>query len=229
MTTAILLVHGFGGDTDTWDAVAPVLGEAGLEVTRLSLSGHGDDAAALATTPWTAWVDDIRAAVAQLRDRADRVVLVGYSLGATTALFALAEHLVDAAVLISPSVDVSPVQRAAVGVLSTLRIPEVPRRLVGTRSDEDEEGDPLPVAALAQNLEFKAAARDLQLAAPAPALLISGGADEVVGPDAASRVLTKFPAGTRLVTLAGGEHDLPGGPLSGQVAQLVADFAAGVR
>lgn len=228
MTIAILLVHGFGGDTDTWDSIAPALGETGLAVKRLSLSGHGDDAAALATTPWTAWVDDMRAAVAQLRDRADQVVLVGYSLGATTGLFALAEHLVDAAVLISPSMDVSPVQQAAVGVLSALRVREIPRRLVGTRGDDEEgEGDPLPVAALAQNLAFKAAARDLQLAAPVPALLISGGADEVVGSEAAVRVLAKFPTGTRLVTLAGGEHDLPGGTLSDQVAQLVADFVGG--
>lgn len=228
MKIAVLLVHGFSGDTGTWDAVAPDLVEAGLDVERLSLSGHGDDAATLATTEWTAWVDDMRAAVAQLRGRADRVVLVGYSLGATTGFFAIAEHLVDAAVLISPSVDVSPVQRAAVGVLSTLRVRQIPRRLVGTRGDEDEgEGDPLPVAALAQNLAFKAAARDLQLATPAPTLLIAGGADEVVGPEAAGRVLAKFPAGTRLITLAGGEHDLPGGPLSAQVAQLVADFVGG--
>lgn len=225
MKIAVLLVHGFGGDTDTWDAVAPDLASAGLLVERLSLSGHGGDAQALATTPWTAWVDDMRTAVAQLRDRADRVVLVGYSLGATTGLFALAEHLVDSAVLISPSVEVSPVQRAAVGVLSTLRVREIPRRLVGTRGDEDQaEEEPLPVAALAQNLAFKAAARDLQLTAPAPTLLISGGADEVVGPEAAGRVLAKFPTGTRLVTLAGGEHDLPGSPLSNQVAQLVVDF-----
>lgn len=228
MTIAVLLVHGFGGDIDTWDAIAPELGEVGLVVDRLSLSGHGDDAAALAATPWSAWVDDMRTAVAQLRDRADRVVLVGYSLGATTGLFALAEHLVDAAVLISPSVDVSPVQRAAVGVLSTLRVREIPRRLVGTRGDGDgEEGDPLPVAALAQNLAFKAAAGDLEITAPAPTLLISGRDDEVVGAEAAGRVLAKFPPGTRLVTLAGGEHDLPGGRLSGQVLQLVVDFVGG--
>ena len=55
MTIAVLLVHGFGGDTDTWDTIAPQLGDAGLIVERLSLSGHGSDAAALATTPWTAW------------------------------------------------------------------------------------------------------------------------------------------------------------------------------
>ena len=98
---------------------------------------------------------------------------------------------------------------------------------MGTRDDDTEdEGEPLPVAALAQNLAFKAAARDLELTAPAPTLLVAGGADEVVGPDAAGRVLAKFPQGTRLITLAGGEHDLPGGPLASQVADLVGEFVS---
>lgn len=228
MTIAVLLVHGFGGDTDTWDSVAPQLRAAGLIVERLSLSGHGSDAAALATTPWTAWVEDMRTAVAQLRDRADRVVLVGYSMGSTIGLHALAEQLVDSAVLICPSVSVSPVQRAAVGVLSTLRVREIPRRFVGT-GDEDEPGQALPVAALRTNLEFKASARELELRDPAPTLIVAGGADDVATPGAVAEVLAKFPAGTRAVTLAGGDHALVDGPLAGQVADVVGDFMARIE
>lgn len=226
MTIAVLLVHGFAGDTDTWDTVAPQLGEAGLIVERLSLSGHGNDAAALATTPFTTWLTQMRAAVADLRGRADHVCVVGYSMGSTIGLHALAEQLVDSTVLICPSLSVSPVQRAAVGVLSTLRVPGIPRRMVGT-GDEEKPGQTLPVAALRTNIAFKDAARALVLHDPAPTLVVAGSVDDVASPNAVAEVLGKFPAGTRAVTLASGDHALVDGPLAGHVAELVIGFLPG--
>lgn len=206
-----------------WDLLVPRLEQGGVFASRLALSGHEEDSEALATTPWTAWLDDMRAGVAELRGRADRVCLIGYSMGATIGLHALAEHLVDAAVLISPSVRVSPAQRAVVAALTALRVPSLPRQLVGTG---DTVGPPLPVSALATNIAFKDHARELELRGPAPTLLLAGADDSVADPDSATEVLRKFGAGTRLVTLAGGEHSLPDGPLAGQVADLVSTFVA---
>lgn len=222
MRIAALLVHGFGGDRTVWGPLAPTLEERGITVTRLALSGHEDDAAALASTPFTTWLDEMRAAVGELRARHDQVCLVGYSMGATLGLYALAEHLVDAAVLVSPSVSVPAVQRAAVSALSLLRVPAIPRRFVGT--GDEEAGEDLPVAALATNIAFKDTARELTLRNPAPALLLAGAEDDVASPEATAEVLRKFPDATRLVTLAGGDHGLVDGPLSGQVADLVGGF-----
>lgn len=223
MTIAALLVHGFGGDRAVWNPLAPLLEQSGVHARRLALSGHEDDSAALATTPWTTWLAEMRTAVAELRAQADHVCLVGYSMGSTIGLHTLAEQLVDSAVLICPSISVPPAQRAAVGLLSTLRVREIPRRFVGT-GDEDEPGEALPVAALRTNLQFKASARELELRDPAPTLVLAGADDDVATPDAIAEVLGKFPAGTRAVTLAGGDHSLVDGPLSGQVAQLVSEF-----
>ena len=209
-----------------WDPLAPRLEENGVDTLRLTLSGHEEDAAALATTPFTTWLAEMRSAVAELRGRADHVCLVGYSMGSTIGLHALAEQLVDSAVLICPSVSVPPAQKAAVGVLSTLRVREIPRRFVGT-GDEDEPGQALPVAALRTNLEFKASARALELPDPAPTLVLAGADDDVATPDAIAEVLGKFPAGTRAVTLAGGDHALVDGPLAGHVAELVIGFLPG--
>ncbi|WP_314036475.1 alpha/beta fold hydrolase [Dietzia sp. CH92] len=227
MTIAALLIHGFGGDRAMWDPLAPRLERLGVHTHRLALSGHEDDAAALGSTPWTTWLAEMRAAVADLRGRADHVCLVGYSMGSTIGLHALAERLVDSAVLLCPSVSVPPVQRAAVGVLSTLRVREIPRRFVGT-GDEEEPGQALPVAALRTNLEFKASARELELRDPAPTLLIAGGSDGVAGPEAVAEVLAKFPTGTHAVTLAGGDHALVDGPLADEVGRLVEQFLATV-
>lgn len=226
MTIAALLVHGFGGDRAVWDPLAPRLEENGVDTLRLTLSGHEEDAAALATTPFTTWLAEMRSAVAELRGRADHVCLVGYSMGSTIGLHALAEQLVDSAVLICPSVSVSPVQRAAVGVLSTLRVPGIPRRLVGA-GNEEEPGETLPVSALRTNIDFKDSARALELRDPAPTLVVAGSADDVASPNAVAEVLGKFPAGTRAVTLAGGDHALVDGPLAGHVAELVIGFLPG--
>lgn len=223
MTIAALLIHGFGGDRTVWDPLAPHLVDSGATVHRLALSGHEQDAAALATTQFTTWLDEMRSAVAQLRKSADHVCLVGYSMGSTIGLHALAEQLVDSAVLICPSVSVSPVQRAAVGVLSTLRVREIPRRLVGTGDDTDP-AQTLPVSALRTNVDFKDSARALELRDPAPTLVVAGAADDVASPAAVAEVLGKFPAGTRAVTFAGGDHSLVDGPLSGQVADVVGGF-----
>lgn len=225
MTVAALLIHGFGGDRTVWNPLAPHLEKTGVHARRLALSGHEDDAAALATTQWTTWLTEMRSAVAELRGRADHVCLVGYSMGSTIGLHALAEQLVDSAVLICPSVSVSPVQRAAVGVLSTLRVPGIPRRLVGTGNEEDP-GETLPVSALRTNIDFKDSARALELRDPAPTLVVAGSVDNVASPDAVAEVLGKFPAGTRAVTFAGGDHALVDGPLAGWVANLVGEFVS---
>lgn len=226
MVTGVVLVHGFGGDRTVWDALAPELEAAGVAVHALALAGHEQDAAALAEVSWQTWLDQMRQAVADLRTRVEHVGVVGYSMGSTIGLHAIAEELVDSAVLICPSISVSRLQRGALKVMEGLRVGSVPRKLVGTGDASDPDAPGLPVAALRTNVDFKDHARRLVLKRPAPTLILAGSVDPVAGPAEVAEVLALFPAGTPAVTVAGADHGVVDGPLAEQVAELTTRFVS---
>ena len=223
-STAALLIHGFGGDRSVWATVAPELESRGVVTHRLALAGHEGGSGEFVTTRAEDWIADLERGLDELRGRADRLAVVGYSMGATLAYLALARHAVDRAVLVSPALDVAASRRLALAGLARVGVRAIPRGLIGSNDDDQP---PLPIPALRANLELKAQAAATPLRDPAPTLLLSGGADRTVGPEAARRVLERFPAGTRLVTLAGADHDLPGGPFAREVAALVTAHVLG--
>lgn len=98
---AVLLLHGSGETRAVWDEAAEALVMAGRSVVRLDLRGHGaSDRPADGRYDREAYAEDIRAVLAQM---AARPVIVASSLGAWTALAALAEngaHLAAALVLV---------------------------------------------------------------------------------------------------------------------------------
>ncbi len=78
-----LLVHGFAGDRTVWAPLALALTRAGHRTLALDLPGHGEtEAEADGIEPLA------DAVVAVLDGQAERVVLVGHSLGAAAAVLA---------------------------------------------------------------------------------------------------------------------------------------------
>lgn len=81
---AVVLIHGFGGSTVTWEGVAPVLAEAGYDVYAVDLLGFG-----LSEKGWA--YDASHPAQARrvlgLMDALgiDRAVIVGHSMGGNVA------------------------------------------------------------------------------------------------------------------------------------------------
>lgn len=222
--TAVLLVHGFGGDTATWDELAPVLERHHTTVERLLLTGHGREAEALRGVTADTWCADVRDALARLRGTHRRVVVVGHSLGAALAFLALAEHLVSAAVLVCP-----PDPATAGGFAQHLRERmEAGETHLDAIAVDEEPGEPLPLDALVEAMGLFERLDAVELRDPAPALLLAGGSDPVVGPHAAPAMVTRFPAGTRLVTYAGAGHDLADGPVADEVAADVLTFLRSV-
>ncbi len=97
---AVLLLHGSGQTRAMWDEAAEALVMAGRSVVRLDLRGHGaSDRPADGRYDREACAEDIRAVLSQM---AARPVVVATSLGAWSALVALADngaHLASALVL----------------------------------------------------------------------------------------------------------------------------------
>jgi pimeloyl-ACP methyl ester carboxylesterase len=98
---AVLLIHGGAQTRGVWDEVADALEKAGRYVIRIDLRGHGESEwPADRRYEFNAFVEDLRALLAQM---ASRPVIVAASLGGWAATAALGEdggHLAAGLVLI---------------------------------------------------------------------------------------------------------------------------------
>jgi esterase len=87
--TAVILLHGMAGRSDTWDGVAGALIAAGRRVIALDLRGHGHSARA-ASYPLPDFSTDVITLLDQLE--VAQVDLVGHSLGGFVALSVAAQQ-----------------------------------------------------------------------------------------------------------------------------------------
>lgn len=90
--TGALILHGFTGTPASVRGVADALIAAGFDVELPLLPGHGTTITEMLRTGWSDWAAEVARARAALADRADRLVLVGQSAGATLALWSAIEH-----------------------------------------------------------------------------------------------------------------------------------------
>jgi carboxylesterase len=84
--TGALVVHGFTGAPASVRNVAEALARAGHHVELPRLPGHGTHIDDMVATTWHDWLGEVLAAHDRLAERADRIVLVGQSMGASLVL-----------------------------------------------------------------------------------------------------------------------------------------------
>lgn len=82
----LLILHGFTGSLDTVRAVLPIATERGLPHRMPVLRGHGTHYRDLAGATAEAWYADAAAALDELLQEAERVIVVGLSMGGLVAL-----------------------------------------------------------------------------------------------------------------------------------------------
>jgi len=106
---AVLLVHGIGDTPRQWRKMGPALVAEGLACRAMRLPGFGEPLEAYARATRERWTGAVRAELAALRARHERVVVVAHSLGAAVAIAVLLDDpaAADGAVLIAPLVGVS--------------------------------------------------------------------------------------------------------------------------
>ena len=83
-STTLVLVHGVGSSSATWDAVVPRLVEAGVEVITVDLPGHGRSAKERGDYSLGALASTVRDLLDHLG--VERCILVGHSLGGGIAM-----------------------------------------------------------------------------------------------------------------------------------------------
>ncbi|MGA9278942.1 alpha/beta hydrolase [Ilumatobacter sp.] len=94
-STGVLVLHGFTGNPSSMAAQAQAFAAAGYHVEQPRLPGHGTTLADMQTTCWSDWSDEAAAAYDRLVERADRIVVIGLSMGGTLTLWTGLQRLDD--------------------------------------------------------------------------------------------------------------------------------------
>ena len=111
---AVLLVHDFSRERRDWNALAPEIEARGLATLAIDLRAHGESTSKKGTllrisprqmSDPGGFPRDVEAASAWLRERADRIGIVGLSLGGNLAVLATARGQADAAVVVSANAE----------------------------------------------------------------------------------------------------------------------------
>jgi carboxylesterase len=97
--TGFLLIHGLGGTPIEMRYIAQGLARAGYTVHVPQLAGHCGSADDLRGTGWTDWYDTVEEEHRLMREKCDKVVAGGLSMGAILALHLAAQHPQDVSAL----------------------------------------------------------------------------------------------------------------------------------
>ncbi len=191
-TGRAVLLHGFGGDAQTWAALAPQLARRGLAVAAPDLPGHG------ATALEASDIADLAGPLAPLLAEGGKVELIGHSLGAAVAVALARLHPQHVArlTLLAPAGVGSAIAGDFVHGMAAVRTPGALAHLLRQLSPRPPALSKSQLAELAQSL---AAGRLAELAAaivagnqqqvdivadlealPMPVRVVWGLADEII-------------------------------------------------
>lgn len=84
----VLVLHGFTGNPISMRGLADTMVAAGHHVEMPLLPGHGTVIEDMVATTWADWSGEVAAAHARLAERADRIVVIGLSMGGALTLWA---------------------------------------------------------------------------------------------------------------------------------------------
>jgi len=101
-TYCAILVHGFPGTPLEMRPIAQVLHEAGWTVHALLLPGFGIEIDTLPEKTYTDWLSTVLNAINNCKQRYDKVVLVGFSMGGAISIQASVSSDIDGLLLLAP-------------------------------------------------------------------------------------------------------------------------------
>lgn len=88
----VLVLHGFTGNPGSMRGLAEACAGAGFHVEMPQLAGHGTAMEDMIPTRWADWSRDVEAAYQKLATRANKIVVMGLSMGGSLTLWIAAQH-----------------------------------------------------------------------------------------------------------------------------------------
>lgn len=236
----VVLVHGYLACPGQVRLLAEALHRQGHTVYAVRLAGHGTRPEDLLSVRWEQWLASVRRGYAVVRQRCERVVLVGLSLGGVLVLHLAAASGCDVAGVVTLNAPfrlrdlrapLVPVVVHATGMLRAARIMDghVMRPLRRAESPQLHYSVDYLRAVLELRRAVRAARRVLRRVT-APVLIVQSSDDPVVATGGARLVRRRV--GSQRVWLhliRCNRHVILDGSTAEPVAQRIAEFVAEVR
>lgn len=99
--SGILLVHGFTGCVSQMRPLGDALNQKGYTTMGINLPGHAVDEAAMGKSGWQEWLQAVKQATLELKEKCATVTVCGLSMGGLLALLVAEQMKIDACVTIS--------------------------------------------------------------------------------------------------------------------------------
>lgn len=227
---AALLIHGFTGTPFEMRPLGEKLAERGIRAVGLRLTGHGGSPEELAQTSYRDWIAGADDALAKLRSEADRVAVVGLSLGGLIGLD-LARRTYDLAALACLAVPLWLPRATVVGIrAAAMLVKQIPK--IGGADIRDgavKRGFPtlaaFPLAPLLSLMDLQAMVRPLVPSVRAPTIIVHADRDHVAPPACARELYERLPTkDKKLVRLPESFHIITVDVERDLVAREVGDF-----
>ncbi len=214
-----LVLHGLGGGPYEIRPLIAALENAGLVVAAPVLPGHDSPGPTMPASRWAEWAETADAAFDQLAAAGGPVALIGFSTGATLALYLASRKEVARQVLMAPFLAIRYTGLIPVRPASYLRhlaqlIPDLPRRPPAVRDPEmkrwaagTDRYRTFNLHAALSALELIDEVKPLVPEITTPTLIIQGRLDTVVEPANANWLYQNLGAGEKaLISLPQSDH-----------------------
>ncbi len=191
-----LLVHGFTGAPKEMRWLGEHLAGEGFSVLGVRLFGHATQPADMMRSRWRDWLACVEDGYHLLRGAADRIVIIGLSMGGTLALLFASRHSVAGVVAMSTPYALPPDPRLRFLRLLSLLQPYVAKGPPDWRDPEAEATHisypEYPTRAIAELQELLAAMRAALPQVRAPTLLINSHGDATVSETQSASILREL-------------------------------------
>jgi len=136
--TGLLLVHGFTGSPFSLRPLGELLAERGFTVELPLLPGHGANLRDMLPTRYDDWRRHVVVRARALRERTDRVVMVGLSMGGTLSLDAASSGEFSAAGVVTINAQILDRRGIVVRLGPYLEkiLPAIPRKVAGLTAND---------------------------------------------------------------------------------------------
>ena len=218
--TGALCLHGLTGTPYEVRPLGEALAAAGVHAVGPTLPGHDGTPAELAKLPYAAWTESVRVDLRALRDRHERGLVVGLSLGGLLALWLAAEERVDGLVVVGTPLRLPRAARWLTPVLK-YALPFLRKR--GGSDIQDPEArrrhpsyPVMPLASVHQLIRLQGLVEEALPRVTAPILVAHGLHDRTANPEDARVILGAVASQVReILWLEDSGHVVPvdrGGP-----------------